>query len=209
MSAKFRWRIPEREPPVKDDLEDVRRAPWADRPALGLLRPSHANRERLAGGPGDGNECPWSPHGGGEIACTDADPSWLVTVSLTGCRSRSCRLRLHPTHPFVIPSASRAAGPVSQPGTDDGLRPSRRWRRLNHRHASSTPRRRLRAPAVRRVHTPTQAHYHRRGPHALDTNACGQCYRRQGGAVVVTTRLPSSPRPAPPAGRLIDTAAGV
>lgn len=26
----------------------------------------NANRERLAGGPGDGNECPWSAHGGAE-----------------------------------------------------------------------------------------------------------------------------------------------
>ncbi len=32
-----------------------------------LVLLSSGNRERLAGGPGGGNERPWSPHGGGEI----------------------------------------------------------------------------------------------------------------------------------------------
>src|SRR5262245_32610975 len=57
-------------PPPSQYVPSTRETPRCGFPAaLRRLPPasSSANRARLAGGPGDGNECPWSPHGGGEI----------------------------------------------------------------------------------------------------------------------------------------------
>ncbi len=42
--------------------------------------------ERLAGGPGDGNECPWSLHGRSEIPDTDASGDHLVLAVGAGGR---------------------------------------------------------------------------------------------------------------------------
>src|SRR5260370_760045 len=71
-------------------------------------------------------------------------PRRRLTVSLTGCRSRSCRPRLHPTHPFVMPSAPRQPVRPDDRARMMTLRPSRRWRRLNHIAARPGPPRRFR-----------------------------------------------------------------
>src|SRR5436190_23109598 len=74
-----------------------------------LTLPSCANRERLAGGPGGGNERPWSAHGGAET------PAWRPA-----CR-RYCPSSLAPSLSVRFNLLWRVTSPFSSRRPDDFL----------------------------------------------------------------------------------------
>lgn len=150
------WRIPEREPRVKRFLEDFFRAPCPDCPRFAL----HCY---LPGEPGTVPGAFEDSKPGHSAAARGRRPCSCRVLSPLVGHGLACGL----SQPFLslaaAPYASlrdaaclAAVGPVSPPGTDEVLRPSRRARRLNHRAALSGPQPVAR-PAARRVHPPNQA----------------------------------------------------
>ena len=63
-----------------------------------LTTASARNRERLAGGPGDGNECPWSPHDAAKSA------AWMPGVSIRFRWIRAGGRWLHLSGVTTVPS---------------------------------------------------------------------------------------------------------
>jgi hypothetical protein len=92
-----------------------------------------------------------------------AATAMVIAVSLTGSRGRSCHLRLHPNHPFVIRVCLTADAPGLAPGTDDSFAtvlptgPPQSLQRSARTACAS------RHTQTRRVHGATQADHVDRG----------------------------------------------
>src|SRR5262245_53075219 len=91
--------------------------PWGSQVSLSLFSSEspYGTEKRLAGGPGGGNERPWSPHGRGEIFGTEAPPMATTqrlgdALDYSSCGTswaRTCRPRYPdaPRRPFVRTSS--------------------------------------------------------------------------------------------------------